>query len=168
VNDVVLTNSNLTTFFPAVSLGMFYTQNGRRDEDRKFWISLSMLQAISGNVEVLGAAAQRERQLHFGIGTRRYGYDSYLEPYFTVNLVQPEVIDMMFGARYEVEERFWAGLGYSTVNDLSLQGGWIIPDISGRYTSLRLGVIGNIALTQDVGEFGPGFEFIMAYTYDVD
>lgn len=166
--DILINNSNLTTLYPSVSAGIFYTRNGRRDEDRKFWTSFSMQQIVDGGVEVLGAAAQRENQFHFGIGARKYGYDSYIEPYLTVNLTQPEIIDILVGARYEVEERFWAGLGYSTVNDLSIQGGWIIPEISGRYTSLRIGAIGNIGLSSAVGDFGPGFEIVIAYRYDLD
>lgn len=166
--DILIANSNNSTLFPSVSAGIFYTRNGRRDEDRTFWTSFSMQQLISGKVEILDASAQRQNQYHFGIGARKYGYDSYIEPYLYANITQPEIVDIIVGARYEVEEKFWAGLGFSTVNDLSIQGGWIIPEISGRYTSLRIGAIGNIAMSSAAGDFGPGFEIVIAYKYDMD
>lgn len=168
LNDALLASSSTSQFYPSVTAGLFYTRNGRRDEDRKFWLSMSMQQVMSGNINILEATAQRQAQYHFGIGFRKYGYSSYIEPYLTVNLTQPELADIMLGARLEVEDKFWAGMGFSTVNDLAIQGGWIIPDISGRYTSLRIGAIGNIPVTQDLANFGPGFEIIVAYTYDVD
>lgn len=167
-NDRLLQEGNMNTFFTTVTAGFFYTRNGRRDEDRKLWVGFSMQQLVSGSVEILGASAEREQQYFFGIGTRRYGYDSYVEPYFTVNLTRPELVDMLLGVRYEMIERFWAGIGYSTVNDLSVQGGYIIPDIGGRYTALRIGALANIATSGAAGDFGPGVELLVSYTYDLD
>lgn len=166
--DRLLQEGAMNTIYPTVSAGFMYTRNGRRDEDRKLWVSFSMQQIVSGNVEILGTSAERQQQYFFGIGTRRYGYDSYLEPYFTVNLTRPELVDMLIGVRYEMLEKFWAGVGYSTVNDLAVQGGWIIPDIGGRYTALRIGALANIATSGAAGDFGPGIELLISYTYDLD
>lgn len=166
--DRLLQEGAMNTIYPTVSAGFMYTRNGRRDEDRKLWVSFSMQQIVSGNVEILGTSAEREQQYFFGIGTRRYGYDSYVEPYFTLNLTRPELVDMLIGVRYEMIEKFWAGIGYSTVNDLAVQGGWIIPDIGGRYTALRIGALANIATSGAAGDFGPGVELLISYTYDLD
>lgn len=166
--DRLLQEGTMNTIFPTVSAGFMYTRNGRRDEDRKLWVSFSMQQIVSGDVEVLGSSAEREQQYFFGIGTRRYGYDSYIEPYFTVNLTRPELVDMLIGVRYEMLEKFWAGIGYSSVSDMAVQGGWIIPDIGGRYTALRIGALANIATSGAAGDFGPGVELLISYTYDLD
>lgn len=166
--DRLLQEGTMNTIFPTVSAGFMYTRNGRRDEDRKLWVSFSMQQIVSGDVEVLGSSAEREQQYFFGIGTRRYGYDSYIEPYFTVNLTRPELVDMLIGVRYEMQEKFWAGIGYSSVSDMAVQGGWIIPDIGGRYTALRIGALANIATSGAAGDFGPGVELLISYTYDLD
>lgn len=167
-NDVLLGQNTLNTLYPSVGMGLLYTRNGRRDEDRKLWVAFSMQQVLAGNVEVLGASAEREQQYFAGVGSRIYGYDYYIEPYMTINLARPELIDMLLGVRYESEDRFWAGLGYSTVSDLSVQGGFILPDIGGRYTALRVGILGNIATSDAISDFGPGVELIVSYTYDLD
>ena len=168
VDDLLLAGSGNSTIFPALSAGFLYTSNGRRGEYRKFWMGAGMQQIITTNVDILGASAQRENQYYFGIGTRIYNRDGYIEPYLNANLSRPEIMDMLVGVRYEQEERFWAGIGYSTVNELALQGGWIIPEINGRYTYLRLGVIGNVTVSESLGDFGPGIEFIASYRYDLD
>lgn len=167
-NDRLISEGAMNTIFPSMSMGLLYTRNGRRDEERKFWLSFSMQQMLSGNVEILGASAEREQQYFFGVGARKYGYDNYIEPYFTVNITRPELVDMLLGVRYEMIEKFWAGIGYSTVNDIAIQGGFIIPDIGGRYTALRVGALGNIATSNAAGDFGPGVELIVSYTYDLD
>ena len=67
-----------------------------------------------------------------------------------------------------MQDAFWAGLGYSTTNEVSIQGGFILPDFGDRFGQLRAGVLGSIGISSDVAEFGPGFEIFVGYLYDID
>jgi hypothetical protein len=75
---------------------------------------------------------------------------------------------LQIGAKYEYEKTFWAGLGYSNVNEISIQGGFIINEFGGRDTRLRIGALGNVAITDRIKQFGPGFEILLRYEFDMD
>lgn len=61
-----------------------------------------------------------------------------------------------------------AGRGYSTNNEVTFQGGIILPEFMDRYGSLRIGVLGNLGISTNVADFGPGFEIFVGYGYDIN
>jgi len=77
------------------------------------------------------------------------------------------LIDLRAGLRYEMEDAFWGGVGYSTSNEVTFQGGVILPEIGGRYGSLRIGFLGNVGIGSVSSNFGPGLEFFLGYGYDL-
>ena len=94
-------------------------------------------------------------------------YDFYLEPSVQVNYVNPEIINIILGMKYEMEETFWAGINYSSTNDFNFYGGVILNDVGNRYSSLRLGVLAGFN-AGPIFQAGPGFEFYVGYRFDVD
>jgi len=111
--------------------------------------------------------APRVRHYFFNAGTRFYNYDSMIEPSVQVNYLDPELIDIILGVRYELEDTFWAGINYSSVNELSINGGVILNDVGDKFSSLRIGAMANIN-AGPIMSAGPGLEFYIAYRFDMD
>jgi len=51
---------------------------------------------------------------------------------------------------------------------VSIQGGYILPNINSRYDQLRFGILANYGLSDTATQFGLGFEAIVTYLYDLD
>ena len=168
VNDVLLQGSSTSTIYPVVSGGVYFLSNTREYDGNVFFAGLAYRNAFTTDVLINDVNQQRERHIHFNVGTRVYQRYSFIEPSITVNYAAPEQVDIRAGLRYEMEDAFWAGLGYSTINEASIQGGFIIPEFGDRYGKLRVGVLGNIGISSDVQELGPGFEIFVGYLYDID
>ncbi len=168
VDDVLLQGSSTSTAYPAVSGGVYFLSNTKEYDGNVFFAGMAYRNAFTTDVLINGTNQKRERHVHFNIGTRVYQRYSYIEPSITVNYTAPEQVDIRAGLRFEMEDAFWGGLGYSTVNELSIQGGFVIPEFGNRYAKLRIGALGNIGLSDDVKEFGPGFEIFIGYLYDID
>lgn len=167
--DILLGQKSSSGFFPSVGLGFHYISDNRDyKSDNTFFCGLAYSQLYQANVLVNDLNQQRISHIVFDLGTRIYSYDSYFEPSINVNYVNPEIMNLALGAKYEMREKFWAGLGYSTVSDVNIQGGVILPDFGGRDGQLRVGVLSNIGLTSSFQNFGPGFEFFLRYEFDMD
>ena len=65
-----------------------------------------------------------------------------------------------------MQDAFWAGLGYSTTNEVSFQGGVVLPEFGNRYGSLRIGGLGNFGISDNLSALGPGFEIFVGYDYN--
>ncbi len=167
-NDPLIGQKTSSGFFPNVGLGFYYISDNRDfKSDNTFFCGLAFNQFYQANVLVNDFNQQRISHVVFDLGTRLYSYDSFFEPSINVNYVNPEIMNLALGAKYEVREKFWAGLGYSTVSDVNIQGGIIMPDFGGRDGRLRAGVLSNIGLTSSFQNFGPGFELFLRYEFDM-
>ena len=160
--------SNQSAFFPSISAGVYYNSNTKEFKNiNSTFIGVSFLQAFATNVLVGEANQVRTRHVIIDLGTRIYDYDTYFEPTLTVNYSTPELMDILIGTKYEVRDKFWAGVGYSTVNELAFHGGFIIDRFGGnRYSKLRIGALANIGVTSEISRFGPGFELFARYQMD--
>ena len=168
VDDVLLQGSSSSALYPAIGGGVYFLSNTREYDGNVFFAGLAYRNAFTTDVLINGSNQQRERHIHFNVGTRVYQRYSFIEPSITVNYTAPDLVDIRAGLRFEMEDTFWGGLGYSTTSELSIQGGFIIPEFGNRYAKLRIGALGNIGLGEDVSEFGPGFEIFVGYLYDLD
>jgi len=168
VDDVLLQGSSSSTLYPTIGGGVYYLSNTKEYDGNAFFVGFSYRNAFTTEVLINNTDQVRERHVHFNIGTRVYQRYSYIEPSITVNYTAPEQVDIRAGLRFEFEDSFWGGLGYSTVNEVSIQGGVILPEFGNRYGKLRIGALGNIGISDDVKEFGPGFEVFIGYLYDID
>ncbi|MBT8231775.1 MAG: PorP/SprF family type IX secretion system membrane protein [Saprospiraceae bacterium] len=155
-------------FNPSVGLGFAYFSSTKEfARENIFYFGMSTMQFLSGKLLLESGDAQRVRHYFGNIGLKFFNYDSYIEPSIQLSFVNPELIDIVVGMKYEMEETFWAGLNYSTISDLSFSGGVIMKDVGGRYTSLRLGILAAFN-AGDLLQAGPSLEFFAAYRFDVD
>lgn len=166
--DALLQGGSTSALYPAISGGVYYLSNTREYDGNVFFAGLAYRNAFTTDVLINNSNQARERHIHFNLGTRVYQRYSFIEPSITVNLTAPEQVDIRAGLRYEMQDAFWAGLGYSTINEVSIQGGFILPEFGNRYANLRVGVLGNIGISGDVQQLGPGFEIFVGYLYDID
>ena len=166
--DPLLNGMTQTKFNPSVGIGISYFSNTEEfSRDDIFYFGFSTLQILPSELALESGQAPRERHYFFNIGNKFFNYDFYLEPSVQVNYVNPEIINILLGMKYEMEETFWAGINYSSSNDVNLYGGVILNDVGGRYTSLRLGVLAGFN-AGPIFNAGPGFEFYVGYRFDVD
>ncbi len=167
-DDVLLTSGRQTKFVPSFGVGMAYF-SGTEDYsgDNIFFVGFSALQILANDLLLDAGNAKRERHYFVNMGTRLFGYNHFIEPSFQVNYVNPQLINYVLGAKFELEESFWAGLSYSSVNDVAINGGVILNEIAGRYTQLKIGALATIN-GGSIMSAGTSFEFFVAYTIDMD
>jgi len=167
-NDPLLAGQTQSKFNPSLGLGFAYFSSTEEfARENIFYFGFSTMQFLSGSLLLETGNAERVRHYFGNFGLKFFSYDSYLEPSVQVNFVKPQLIDIVVGMKYEMEETFWAGLNYSTVNDLSFSGGVIMQDVGGRYTSLRLGILAAFN-SGELIQTGPSLEFFAAYRFDID
>ncbi len=167
-DDGVL-GTKASSFFPTVGLGFYYiSDNSGWKADNSFFCGLGYSQLYQSNVYTSELNQKRISHIVFDLGTRIYGDDAYFEPSINVNYVNPEIMNLALGVKTEFRDKFWAGAGYSTISDVNIQGGVILPDFGGRDGQLRVGLLGNLGLFSGYQNFGPGFEFLLRYSFDMD
>ncbi len=166
-DDPLILNGSNSTFFPSFGAGLYFNTHPI-DYDRgqnSFYFGLAYNHAYTTNVLLNDANFARERHMYLLIGGKFMSYESFIEPSFTANYVNPEIIDYMMSLKYEKEDAFWAGVGYSSVSDASLQGGVILDRfLDNRYAKLRAGALANYGNS----DLGPGFELFIRYEVDID
>ena len=170
-DDILIMGGKESAFFPSAGAGVYFNTHPE-DYDRganSFYFGLAYNHAYTTNVLVGESDFERQRHMHMMIGGKIMSYDSYIEPSFTANYVAPDIVNYMMAIKYEKEETFWAGIGYSSVSDIGIQGGWIIDRfLDNRYAKLRVGALANYAGTQYASEQGAGFELFVRYEVDID
>ena len=166
--DPLLGKSN-SGFFPSVGVGFKFISDTREyKSDNAFYFGLAYQQAYQSNLLLQTLNQKRYSHIIFDFGTRIYNGDGFVEPSLSVNYVKPELLNFQAGAKYEMRDRMWFGLGYSSVNDLNVQGGMIFNDFGNRDAKLRVGVLANANITSTIQDFGPGLEFYLRYEFDMD
>ena len=168
VQDDPGASNRQTKFLPSFGAGIAYFSSTEEfNGENQFYVGFSTLQLLASDVLIDFGNAKRERHYFVNMGTKLYGYDYFVEPSFQVNFVNPELIDYVIGARFELEETFWAGLTFSSLNDLAVNGGIILDDIGGRYTQLKIGALASMNAGA-ISNVGASFEFFAHYTLDLD
>ncbi|MBT8191097.1 MAG: PorP/SprF family type IX secretion system membrane protein [Saprospiraceae bacterium] len=165
-DDPLFGTASQSGFNPSLGVGFaYFSATEEYGRDNIFYFGLATLQSFSPDLNLASGKANREQHIFGNIGVKWMGYGWYLEPSLQVNYVRPELIDYIIGMKYEMEETFWAGIALSSVNDYTINGGIIMNDINGRYTSLKIGAVAGI--NGSLGT-GPSFEFYIAYRADMD
>ncbi len=164
-NDALLGNNRQSSFFPSIGTGFYYLSNTREYKGNTFFIGAAVNQLFTTDVLVNDFDQARQKHIHFNVGGRFYGNDMFFEPMLTANLVQPDIIDILYGLRYEMRDAFWAGLGYSGTKILAIQGGVILPDMGDNYGQMRIGVLANLGVSSEIQQAGPGLEFYLSYAF---
>lgn len=169
VGDLLIASGRNSTFYPSISAGFSYISNIEEyNGSNIFYLGFAFNQIYTTELSIENGLLQRKRHVHFTAGGKFFGYSGYFEPSISFNTVNPEILHLLVSGKYEFEERFWVGLGYSSGNEMSIQGGVILDGIMDRYSSLRIGALGNYSLSELNTAQGPGFEILISYLYDLD
>jgi type IX secretion system PorP/SprF family membrane protein len=156
-----------SAFFPSIGGGFFYTSNVREYKGNTFFFGAAMNHIYSSQVLVNDFDQVRQKHFHINVGGRFYSYDSYLQPMITANIVKPDIIDVLYSLKYEKEDTFWAGLGFSGTGIMAVQGGVIMDQFGSKYGKLKLGVLANYGVSSALSNTGAGFEFYVGYNFDM-
>ena len=164
-NDPLLQAQRHSAFFPSAGLGIFYNSNQRAYRGNSFFTGISISQGLTSQVLVNESNQRRERHFHFTAGGNIYGYNGFVQPSVTANMVSPDIIDILYSIKYEMKDSFWAGAGYASSGMMTVQGGVILNDFGSRNSALRLGVLANYGISSGLSRLGPGFEFYIGYIF---
>lgn len=165
-NDPLVLGNRASAFLPSVGGGFFYTSNIREYKGNTFYVGASMNHIYASEVLVNSFNQERQKHFHFNIGGKFYNYDTYLEPMIIGNIVNPDIIDVLYGLKFEKEDAFWAGLGYSGTGIMAVQGGVIVDKFGSRFGKLKIGLLGNYGVSSSVSKAGPSVEFYIGYFLD--
>ncbi|MBK8628400.1 MAG: PorP/SprF family type IX secretion system membrane protein [Saprospiraceae bacterium] len=167
-DDPLIFRNRSSVFFPSLGGGFFYTSNIREYKGNTFFLGAAMNHIYTTQVLINDFDQVRQKHFHFNVGGRFYNYDTYFEPMITANLVKPDIIDVLYSLKFEKEDTFWAGLGFSGSGIMALQGGVIMDRFGGnRYAKLKLGVLANYGVSSALANTGAGFEFYVGYNFDM-
>ncbi|MBK9254491.1 MAG: PorP/SprF family type IX secretion system membrane protein [Saprospiraceae bacterium] len=167
-SDPLISRNSATSFFPSLGFGFFYNSNMRkRKRDNSFYTGFAINQIYSTDVLVEGRNQVREKHMNFIIGGRFYNYNSFIEPSLSANMVNPDILDIIYTLKYEMENSFWFGAGYAGSGMASVQGGVILDKFGNRHSSLRIGVLGTFGIGSGLNTLGTGYEFYIAYHFDM-
>jgi type IX secretion system PorP/SprF family membrane protein len=162
-DDPLLTNSvsKFTNTF-GVGIQYIYTESNTSDHQRSTF-GLSYNQFSENNL-LLGKLNQKRVGHWFGhVGTHVPFNNLAFEPSISLNYVEPELSNALLNFNVIYEERLWIGVGYSTVNDVHLQGGIDIQNFSEYDANFKIGVLMNSGLISNIQNFTPGVEIFMRY-----
>lgn len=163
-DDELLIGDQGSTFFPSLGGGLYYQSSNRKFQDNFFFIGASLFQAISTDVLIQRNNFQRELHIFGLVGSNIAFLGGRVEPSLSVNLTDPEFVTFTLNGLYEMQDTFWAGLSYSTVSDVLIQLGIILPN-SRNDSEVRLGMLGNMNIGTDLAKAGPGFEAYISYDF---
>lgn len=159
-------------FTPNVGFGFFYTTYGK-DAYRKnfFFLGAAANQILQGSLifEQTSGDGNFKRVLHGNalLGARFINDGVYIQPSVWVNYAYQNLVDINLNIKMEVPDSFWAGLNYSTNQTVALQLGYIVSDGFAKDGTMRIGVLGSY----NIGSFGQfrglGYEFYVAYRFEV-
>ena len=163
-DDELLNGDQGSTFFPSLGGGLYYQSSNRKFQDNFFFIGASLFQAISTDVLIQRNNFQRELHIFGLVGSNIAFLRGRVEPSLSINLTDPEFVSFTLNGLYEMQDTFWAGLSYSTISDVLIQLGIILPN-SRNDSEVRLGMLGNMNIGTDLAKAGPGFEAYISYDF---
>lgn len=167
VNDPLIFRNRSSTFYPSIGGGFFYTSNVREYKGNSFFVGAALNHIYSSQVLINDFDQVRQKHVHMNIGGRFYNYNTYIEPMITANIVNPDIIDVLYSLKFEMENTFWAGAGCSGSGIMALQGGVIIDRFGNKYAKLKIGVLANYGISSALSNTGPGTELYVGYHFDM-
>jgi type IX secretion system PorP/SprF family membrane protein len=151
---------------PTIGIGFDYKSNIEDRSSQSLNISIAYNQLNESDVLLQGSNQKRVGHFFGMISTRLPFEDNGLTPSISFNYVDPEQIQIMLNAVFDINDHLWFGMGYSNVNDVNLQGGFKREDHQGRFT--KIGILFNTGLLNDIQNFTPGFELSFKYGLSLD
>jgi len=167
--DPSLTGGSKSAFFSSIGGGFYYINSTEEYRNNtNFFLGGSFLQGYETNVLIDSINQKRVNHLILDLGSKIYGNDYLVQPSISINLSAPEIINVLAGVTFEMRDQFWAGVGYSSIQEFTIQGGYILDEVAGRDTRLKIGALANIGLGERIENFGPGMELFVRYELDMD
>lgn len=166
--DPTLSN-RVSKFYPSIKAGVFYISNADQyNENTSVYIGLSGYQLLETNLFVTEQInVKRVRGFNADFGVKFYQYRSMIEPMISVNYSSPDFVHALVGVNYELKDFMWFGLGYHTSQSMAIQAGYIIPELGGRDTRLKMGINAGLPMSIDrIIDFGPSAELFLRYEFD--
>lgn len=136
--------------------------------ETSFYVGAAWQQFYASNVLLMDADFSRQRHIYLNAGVKIPFSESMLEPSLAVNYVRPSLVDIQVAVKYEMDELFWVGVGYSSISEATLHGGVILNDVISRGSKLRIGALGNYGTGPIAMDNGLGFEFLMNYSVNIE
>lgn len=166
--DLLISAGRNTSFFPSLGGGFYYVSNTREYRGNTFFLGGSASQVMTTKVLVQELNQTRLTHYHLNAGGRFYSYDYFVEPMITANYVNPEILDVLYSLRFEMDDAFWAGIGYASSGMAAIQGGVILDRFGSRYAQLKIGLLANYSILSSLSNTGPGVEFYISHNFDMD
>ncbi len=179
-NNPNIPNGNLFSWHPDFGVGMFYYQSfGRRGFDGdKFYAGISVPQTFNLKSTYkyvnsgVGPTFINQRVPHYFALIGMYKYlneSSFLEPSAWIRYVvgnKNPSIDA--NLRYQMQQSFWIGCGYSTTGQIHAEAGFLLGEnIDWDGQNVKLGFGFDAPLNSTYGpSFGNSFEFNLSWTLD--
>ncbi len=162
--DDIFLGRNQSSIFPSLGIGAYYMSTTRMFKENMFFTGLSTNQVFATDVLINNVDQNRERHYNMLIGGRFMSYDSYIEPMISANVVKPDIINVLYGLRYEKEDTFWAGVGYESAGVVGFQGGVILTNLGENQDgTMRIGALSNFGMSSGLNQTGATLEFYMSY-----
>ncbi|MFZ1751731.1 MAG: PorP/SprF family type IX secretion system membrane protein [Saprospiraceae bacterium] len=162
-DDPLILNNRSGSFFPSFGGGFYYISDNRMFKKNAFFAGAAIQQGLTTKVLINDFDQQRVRHYNFNLGARLVRYETYLEPMVTVNMVSPQLVDVLYSLKLEQENTFWSGIGYSSASMVALQGGVIVNDFGQNNARLRIGALATYGLGSTISTIGPSFELYIGY-----
>lgn len=165
--DPLLIEGNQSGFYPNIGLGVYYlTSQKSYINNTVYYFGASAMQAYQFSVLTSALNQKRIRVVHGDVGAKMYNTYSYIEPYISFSVGAPDALHALVGVKYEMEDLFWGGLGYASSGEIALQAGYIIPELMDNASRLKIGLLGNIPVTDRFTHFGPTAEAYIRWEFD--
>lgn len=167
--DFLISLMRNTSIYPTLSFGFLFVSDDSKDlYSTSYYFGASLQQFYSSNILLMDADFSREKHIYLNAGVKIPLYEGLIQPSININYVRPSLIDIQVSGKYELEDRFWAGIGYSSISEAAIFGGLIIDEFLNSDSKLRIGALGNFKIGSISQDLGPGVEFFLNYSVNID
>ncbi len=159
-----LLNNAVSGFTPSFGFGFDYTSSTDEYADQAFFFGASYNQFYETNLFAGDINQKRVGHLFGQLGTKLRIEDNHFQPSISFNYVQPQIFNLAINALYFVDDKLWFGGGYSNVNDVSIQVGVSLKEFNYSDNDLKMGLLFNSGLLNNIQSVGPGAEVFLKYS----
>jgi type IX secretion system PorP/SprF family membrane protein len=158
-----LLKSASSGFFPTIGVGMHYSSSSQFTDYQTYKVGISYNQLTENNIILNGINQKRIAHWFAHFSTNIPVSNQSIEPALIFNYTVPELSHSIANINFYFQNKFWFGLGYSTVNDLNIQSGIQLENFNEYEANLKIGVLANSGLFSDLQNFTPGLELFIRY-----
>lgn len=151
--------------------GIVYTSHYRFDYDETwYFFGLSANQLIRSKLPSNSSGIgnlNRAFSSNAFFGFRQPINFGYLEPSIWLHFSEPNLLGYALNLNYELEDKLWGGVSYSSGSQASLQFGVILKDGLLQDGRLRIGILGAYNLNKLASNNSFGLECVLGYRFNL-